>query len=465
MEYKQPKGKMDMSSLKTVNKLQYQLPSNLNVVERRQNKVSFADQNSYSSASGNELVVRLTASTDYVYGKNSYLTFDIQTTEDGVGTDGELGFLKHTAMSLFSRVLFEDRSGAELERNDKLNSYCAQVKPWHFPATYKDTVCAMAGQFEGSTRMASAASGIPTAADVFIKNGIVAEYDTVASKLTVCIPLSHFLGVFDRETLIPSMLVSGALIRLQLETPGVALQQIGTVQDGAISYAITNARVVLDSMSLAPVVQKNLMEQSQASGGLDFTYETAYYQSGNPGTNANFNLQINKAVSRCQRLYWSSHAQITTADTTKDSLGTALANVAQLDYRLGDLYFPQRVITVVGTAATVKNGAELYQNSLQSVGKMRTSSDPPSITKRDFLTSGVALIGDATNNNSGRCVHVQSFEQSSALEYSGLAINNSRTLEARINYGASTATAQVIDAWICYVKLAKVNQLRSILKE
>jgi len=462
MEYKQPKGKMDMSSLKTVNKLQYQLPSNLNVVERRQNKVSFADQNAYSSASGNELVVRLTASTDYVYGKNSYLTFDVESTD--LGTAGVLGFVKTTAMSLFSRVLFEDRSGAELERNDKLNSYCAQVKPWHFPATYKDTVCAMAGQYEGGTRMADAATGEPTAADVFIKNGDIDDYDTDSGKITVCIPLSYFLGIFDRETLIPSMLVSGALLRLQLESPGVALTALGTAASGDLSYSITNARVVLDSMSLAPVVQKNLMEQSQASGGLDFTYETAYYQSGNPGTSANFNLQINKAVSRCQRLYWSSHAQATPATTAKESFGACLANVKQLDYRLGDLYFPQRVITVSGTLA--KTGAELYQNSLQSVGRMRTTSDPPSITKRDFLTSGVALDATAGNNdNRGRCVHVQSFEQSSALEYSGLAINNSRTLEARINFGAAAATAQVVDAWITYVKLAKCNQLRSILKE
>jgi len=461
MDYKQPKGKMDMSSLKTVNKLQYQLPSNLNVVERRQNKVSFADQNSYSSTSGNEVVIRLTASTDYVYGKNSFLVFDVKATDDG-GTAADPAFIKHTATSLFSRVLFEDRSGAELERNDKLNSYCAQVKPWHHPAGYKDTVCAMAGQWEGGTPWSAAA--IPTEPLVYMKNGVADDYDVRTSKLTVCIPMSHILGSFDKETLIPSMLISGALLRLQLESAGVAFQQITTAPTGVLSYAITNARVVLDSMSLAPVVQKNLMEQSQASGGLDFTYETAYYQSGNPGTNASFNLQINKAVSRCQRLYWSSHAQATTADTTKDSLGTAQANVQQLDYRLGDLYFPQRVISCVGD--TKKTGAELYQNSLQSVGKMRTSTDPPSITKHEFLASGVALNAVAGNNdNSGRCVHVQSFEQSSALEYSGLAINNSRTLEARINYGSAQATAQVIDAWITYVKLAKCNQLRAILKE
>jgi hypothetical protein len=217
-------------------------------------------------------------------------------------------------------------------------------------------------------------------------------------------------------------------------------------------------------MSLAPVVQKNLMEQSQAGGGLDYTYETAYYQSGNPGTQTNFNLQINKAVSRCQCLYWSSHAQGTPVDLTKSNLGTCQNNIKSLDYRIGDLYLPQRVITVTDDDPT-KNGAELYENSLQSVHRMKTNRDPPSITKNEYCNSGTALDGTpANNNNDGRAVHVQSFEQSSCLQYSGLAINNSRTLEARINFTAAP-TSQVVDAWIKYVKLAKCNQIRAIIKE
>jgi hypothetical protein len=56
---------------------------------------------------------------------------------------------------------------------------------------------------------------------------------------------------------------------------------------------------------------------------------------------------------------------------------------------------------------------------------------------------------------------------SSALEYSGLAINNSRTLEARINFVGPIPAGgeQVVDAWICYLKLAKCNQMRAIIKE
>ena len=118
------------------------------------------------------------------------------------------------------------------------------------------------------------------------------------------------------------------------------------------------------------------------------------------------------------------------------------------------MFFPQRVISV--TEPVTKNGGEVYENTLQSIHRMKTNVDPPSITKFQFLQSGEA------DNNIGKTVHCQSFEMSSALEYSGLAINNSRTLEVRINF--SDGSDKIIDAWICYLKLAKCNQLRAIIK-
>jgi hypothetical protein len=465
-----PSGKMDMSQIQAINKVKYALPSNLNIVERRTNKVNFADQNAYSSTSGNEIVIRLQASTDYVYGPNSYLVMDVESTAAG----SNIGFVKNTAMALFDRCLYESKDGAELERNDSLGRYVAQVCPLHWSDEYTKTGVANAGQFDSGINTHT--GGIPDN-NTYQKNGTIANYNTQGDKLSVVIPLHWFLGVFGQETLIPSMLVSGSLIRLQLARAGVAFEKIDG-NDEVASYSITNPRVVLDALSLSPVVQKNLMEQSQSGGGLDYCYETVYYQSGNPGTQTNFNLQVNKAVSRCQKLYWSSRAQ-NAPDTSvnnngalvnvsNDSLGTAKLNVSQLDYRLGDLFFPQRVITVDG--APEKNGAELYENTLQSIHRMKTSVDPPSISKDEFCRSGTPLTG-ATNGteniNNGKAVHCQSFEMSSALEYSGLAINNSRTLEARINFVGPIPAGgeQVVDAWICYLKLAKCNQMRAIIKE
>jgi hypothetical protein len=76
-------NKMNMAQLNAVNKVKYALPTNLNVVERRQNKVNFADQNNYTSTSGSEVVVRLQASLlvaklllDY---KHQLITYMVKT--------------------------------------------------------------------------------------------------------------------------------------------------------------------------------------------------------------------------------------------------------------------------------------------------------------------------------------------------------------------------------------------------
>jgi hypothetical protein len=457
--------KVGMSKIQEINRVKYALPSNLNVVERRTNKVSFADQNSYSSQSGNEVVVRMTASTDYVYGKNSYLIFEVQCA----GTGTNVGFVNNTAMSLFDRVLYEDRSGAELERNDKLNGYCASVVPIHHCRSSSVVHEANGGQYQNYDRIYDT-DGSTTSANIRGKNGIIANYNCLAGgPLTVIIPLSDFLGIYNQETLVPSMLVSGSLIRLQLAKATVAFQNLDPADatSTVASYTISNPRVILDSLTLSPVVQKNLMEQSQAGGGLDFCYETVYYQSGNVASGqTNFNLQINKAVSRCQKLYWKNRAVGTTEESAKDNLGACIFNLQQLDYRLGDLFFPQRVISIPSGGNPQKNGVEFYENTIQSINRMKTKVDPPAISKDIWLTSGIALDGvDANNNNLGRAIHCQSFEMSSALQYSGLAINNSRQLEARIAFFGTPPTGQVIDAWVCYLKLAKCNQLRAIIKE
>ena len=289
-------GKMNMAQLNAINKIKYGLPTNLNVVERRQNKVNFSDQNAYVSTSGSEVVVRLQASTDYVYGKNSYLTFDISANVTGglIGEDQRLyGFNNNTAASVFDRVLFEDRSGSELERNDSLNRYVAQVCPLHWGGEYSLNGVANAVQYSSAVNTHNA--GIPEV-NSYQKNGAASDYAlntsggteaaSEPSPLTVVIPLRWFLGIFNNETLIPSMLISGSLIRFRLAGVNQALEvlEAGAIVPTVNSYTISNPRVVLDSLSLSPVVQKNLMEQSQAGGGLDYTYETVYYQPGNPGT-------------------------------------------------------------------------------------------------------------------------------------------------------------------------------------
>ena len=64
--------------LMDINNLKYEEPAELALVESGSIfKKNNADQQIYTSNSGTELIVNLQSSTDFVYGPNSYLRFDV----------------------------------------------------------------------------------------------------------------------------------------------------------------------------------------------------------------------------------------------------------------------------------------------------------------------------------------------------------------------------------------------------
>ncbi len=461
--------KMDMNGVLKLNQLEYTLPSNLSCIENRENLIMYADVNQYTSQGGNEVVIRMNSSVNYLYGKNCFLAFRVQAT----GGANPIGFSKNTALSLFSRGVLETKDGQQIERNDALDLYSAGILPLHYDDQCCKSLVANAGQYEQVAFSFADGTGIPNPA-VRQKNGTQNQYDADvavnANGLLCIIPLRWIFGAFNCEKLIPSYMASGAIVRLQLNSVARAFMSL---DPGGVStstgYTIFNPRIVVDSMTLSPVIQKNLQERSQ-NGGLDFVYNTVYYQSASTLTQ-DFNLQVNKAVSRCNKLYWfpqyniQDSLDVTATDNVPiDNLGSTQINIRQLDYRIGSDYMPARPLQVVGDVT--RNSGEVYENTLQSIRKQETNDNQPSVSKMVYLLSGTApnVVANRQNND-GRAVHCQDFETSSALRMTGRSINNSRTLEARIQFGTAPAGGQQIHAWIEYVKLIKCNQLRAVIKE
>jgi hypothetical protein len=462
-------GKEKMSpefveKLFALNSLRYAAPSNLTIVGQRSNKISPPDVQLYDTKSGaQEMTVRMATSSDFIYGRNCYLSMQVRAT----GAAGAVGFRNGTAMNLFSRFVIESESGQELERIESVNYYARQVLPWKVPADYLSTGFAMAGQYNSGDTADGFAYGTNSGATTAGIAAGTSNYDcNTADGLLVMIPLWWFSGIFARETLIPSTLISGSRLRFTLAPVLQAFQSLAAVPvvvalDG---FQIINPHVVLDSMTLAPVIQRDLLELSANTGGLIYAYETAYNQNGTPGTTTNFDLMINKAVSRATNVCWSTRASNTPQDTAHDSLGTAQCNIRSLDYRLGSSYFPSRVILVPGVSAVVQ-GAELYQNSLQSVLRMSMSEATPSVTKAKFLTAGRQPDATAANNdNSGFCLNFQSFRTNNTMEWSGLAVSASRSLSIRPQW-ITTGSGQEMTAFIHYVKIARCAPDRIYLSE
>jgi len=457
----------ETAQLMDINHLAYRVPANLALAQEGSIfKKNNADIQSYSSASGTELIVTLQSSTDFVYGPNCYLRFDVKA--DGLATTGNndvsLGFLNSPATALFERFLLEDKSGAELERVEDLNKAVRSILPWKYPAEYRGT-CAMAGQ-----------SPVPSVVTGAQPDYAVNDPTAVGTgaNLRVCIPLWYFSGMFAEETLIPPSLISGARFRLTLAPALEALSIIAST-DGKVpagynqsnlTYTINDPVIMLDTYSMATSVQRNIMEQMGSADGVPFTYCSLYNQTAQPGSSTDFTLQINKAVARAEKVYVST--QNTIGDTSAvDNLGTQQFGYFQYQSRVGDWYAPQQVLqcgTTDSLAGVQRNCSELYANALQCTHGLR---DPyrSSLSLDQFRANPRpdAVASNAANGGDG--VIVQTLNQSAHIGDAGIAINNSRTAEVRIRYAADNAGAKSITSWLEYIKLACVYPMRTIVKQ
>jgi len=462
----------ETAQLMDINKLAYRVPANLALAQEGSVfKKNNADISSYSSQSGTELIVTLQSSTDFVYGPNCYLRFDVKADNlatDG-GNDASLGFLNSPATALFERFLLEDKSGAELERVEDLNKAVRSILPWKYPAEYRGT-CAMAGQ-----------SPVPT-----VITGAQADYAVntpgavgTGANLRVCIPLWYFSGMFAEETLIPPSLISGARFRLTLASATDALSLIASATGGVpagydeskLNYTISDPVIMLDTYSMATSVQRNIMEQMGSADGVPFTYCSLYNQKATPANSTNFVLQINKAVARAEKVYVSTQNIITPTNpptfSSVDSLGTQQFGVFQYQARVGDWYAPQQTLQC-GTTDTLvgvqRNCSELYANGLQCTHGL---SDPyhSSLSLDQFRANPRPTGVGAAGANGGDGLLVQTLNQSPHIGDAGIAINNSRTAEVRIRYAENNNGAKSITSWLEYVKLACVYPMRTIVKQ
>ena len=463
--------------LMDINNLKYEEPAELALVESGGVfKKNNADQQIYSSSSGTEIIVNLQSSTDFIYGPNSYLRFDVKADGATVPTPSSdnagLGFLNSTAVSLFERFLLEDKSGAEVERIEQINKAVKACLPWKYSEDYRRTA-----EMAGQTFSRSATPNTTLIANLALNENENGGTTANGRYVRVCIPLWYFSGLFKEETLLPPQLISGMRFRLSLAPAKEALSVIcyggaaqPVVDDSALSYTISDPVIVLDSYSLALSVQRNIQEQSQGEMGLPYTYNTLYYQSGNAGTSTAFVQQVNKAVARAQKM-WTQTQNPTIAESVNTSnLGAATLSYFQYQSRIGNWYGPLQTLQLGNddsVAGVRRNCSELYINNLQCsqadvCGMCMPSGicDPyhcPSVSVNDFRA--------VASGNSSDAVLIQNLNQSPHIGQSGLAVNNSRTAEIRLRYASDDVNPKQVQTWLEYVKVASVYPSRSVIKQ
>lgn len=390
--------------------------------------------------------------------------------------------------NLFRSIVVTSRSGVELQRIDNFNRYAVckertnKGQEWFetkgvemgyepisegtkFDKRHGLILHHSTGGFESdifgysSTRFDSSPFSNKKTQFIFKRSAA-----TKTKKISFSIPMSCFGGIFDTGQLCPASICSGLRIELRLEDIATAMSCYGlykltsgdniatgifpsTIAEN-LNGKISNMRLNCDTHLLNDAAMREL-NRTSAQNGLEYVYTSVFGQS-KPLQSSNIDVTVSKSVSRaisamggCFLPYTSSFGvdNFTTVPTVDIQL-------AQYQWRLGSMYFPHAPFTTY---------SQFYSNLLYSVGQY--SESKVDLSPSEFKS--LLTLFSAT------------FERSNLLRYSGVPINNSRTLSCAaeffkpgntlqdsLQYDAtpvefSSGAKYDIHVWLDYVSLAK----------
>jgi len=242
--------------------------------------------------------------------------------------------------------------------------------------------------------------------------------------------LSTYWRPIDGQ-LMPPQLASGLRVELSLEDFRTAL----TRTSGAITgYEITDCYFQLDQVELTDETQRAINMES-AKDGLEWSYERVFASTSQlPANQTTTSVQLRKAVSQACYVYSIPISTADKIDIDADSLVAVTYNADTFQYRLGSLYFPfQRI-------EDGSDGRESCMIAYQTFDKLRHAFHETSVTPAEF------------KNKFG--IMAASLERDQSLQFSGLAVNNSRTLELDATF-ESVAEGQEIITFLVYCGVAR----------
>lgn len=365
-----------------VNNLSYHQPEALSLAVQRSYSRNFFQRRSYTN--GETAVIDFNSGTDYIDPANSYLTFTVllaasaDTATAGWGTS--------SAMNVVKQVTIKSRSGTELDRVERCNVWSSFNTAYTNTRAYLDRQGPMEGWNQASTVL------------------------TRVTAVRYVIPLKRLAPMFcpvKRGQKIPPQVMSGLHMEIIFEDYAIALLQgagAGTIS----GYVINDLAVMTDNVCMTDDVQKTLNDQS-ANDGLEYAYPRIF-TSQDSVASTNINSQVRRAVSQASIAYAVS---LNTANNiiSADSFRAITWDATSFQFRLGALYYPIQAIS-----DPLVDGVEAYAQALEMWDKLKHPEVESSVSYADFQTGGRALMA-------------VSLEKDTALNFSGLPVNNSRVLE------------------------------------
>jgi len=302
-------------------------------------------------------------------GSNSCIQFDLTVTATGAT---KYGFGTGSAMNLFKTCILHSRAGDELDRISAANVYRCN-RDLHESKTWFETAGSLMGY----------------------QNDDTATPHKVGTATFFQIPLDRILNVFGTGRLIPSQMISGARLQMDIEKAAKRLFKFDAVATD-VSFTLSNVRMVC-CLSRPTDDTARTLEKQAAANSLEFSWEGVYTQKR--AATSEINEQVSKSVARALRV-----RVVPLKDPANTSeLFMTPHNVVYGDsqVRAGSLYMPQYRLS----------DDEIYHASLQAVDKLGKSVR--------FSKSQADAKGD---------VWVTSLESHNLINFAGQSLNNSRQL-------------------------------------
>jgi hypothetical protein len=386
------------------NKLEYKVPPSLSVVVQRRHIRNEAQSLEY--VSGRTCNIMINSGDDYANGQTSYLVFKAESTDGDAVTWGS-----GSALNMIRTITFFHSSGVEIERLENLNLYSRFVHKNTKGEEWFKTVGSMMGyEYAGSK----------------------SYEDLKTAQHTFVIPMSEISGMFNTEQLIPSYLLSGMRVSIDLAEAKVATK--GTTASSQIK--ITEAAIVLDAFTLADNIQDKLNQVSGTSkNGTEFHWQS-YDHSPKTITQASLHISAEKAVSRASRAFALTRSTEYTNDGLKDSLKPEDLKLSQYQFRLGAMFFPNKTLT---------DSVEFYHNQTFAFGGF--GHQMATIDYKAF--EGKAGDGGAAGDSESAAVAAL---ERSDMTLSGLPVSGSRALTLDATY--SNSGDRTVDMFLEYTKVA-----------
>ena len=410
-----------------VNNLSYNLKPDLSVTTSRTTTTQFFQNNDY--ASNSTMVCILNTGASFIYGPNTTIAFDINTTllAGGAGANNGIYFPSPgSAANIFSRITIMSRSGVVLERIDSVNLLSAIKTKYEHDKTWEESIGSLMGYNNTTTPFIPLGGGVDPA---------------VNAKQRFVIPMSQISGLFSYENLLPSALMSGLRIEIALAP---AYQAFTKIADTGVSrkydYSVIQPRIQCDAYMLTDSIMRSLNE-SAASSGLEVVFPT-YFTTIQSRNTTLLNMESRRACSRALSAFYLEQDPIVDFLTGVGASTMASKHIndggpVSVQFRAGSLYFPNMAIA----ASTPELcGPENFQMALQCFNKYNTTISA-NVTYYDYYGGGSLVLGST-------------LERSTALDLTGIPLSNSRVLALNATFANAEPTTGYL--FLQYVTLARV---------